>query len=231
MLIPWLHLVRTAVAYTRFYLPSTGDAGASPTFTAAWEETASAIRRRLVTAKTNTAMTALPITSSAVAGDLLFAQYVSDPLQGDQTIDQAVLCQVSADEALGTADAVSRIVLYVVNGDGSAVRGTLLSIGDYSAVTEWHTSLRNKIFADGRNPTSVAALNGDRLVLEVGANHAAAAVALEIEIGDSDATDLAVSDETVTATNNPWLQIQQALTFQSVGARTGSMMRLMGVGF
>lgn len=206
---------------TRFYLPSTGAAAVSPAFDAAWEETGDADRLKMVTTRISSAMTDKSITTLITAGDALCRQYVSDGLAA-QTISGNVRLYARASETLATIDALSRIVLKVVSSDGGTLRGTLLTFGDYSTGTEWNTSLRNKSFADGDIPSSVAALAGDRLVLEIGFNHAAVVSSAAINFGDDSATDL-TQDETNTSANNPWLEIGQVLTF-SAGATKSLLM-------
>lgn len=201
---------------TRWYLPSSGAAAVSPSYDGGWEETSDADRLKMVTTKISSAMTNKSATTLSTAGDTLVRQYVGDPLDA-QTIDASIRCFARALEAATTVDAVSRIVLKVVSNDGGTVRGTLLSIGDYSTGAEWNTSLRNKSFANGDAPTSVAAQAGDRVVLEIGFNHGAVVSSATINFGDDSGTDLG-ENETDTAANNPWLEIGQTLTFQSGAA-------------
>lgn len=217
MAIGTVRLLQVLGARTRFYLPSTGAAAVSPAFDAAWEETGNADRLKMATTKIASAMTDKSITTLITAGDALCRQYVSDGLAA-QTINSYVKLYARTSETLGTVDALSRIVLKVVSSDGSTVRGTLLSFGDFSTGTEWNTSLRNKTFADGDTPSSVVAQAGDRLVLEIGFNHAAVISSAAINFGDNSSTDL-LENETSTSADNPWLEIGQTLTF-SAGGRT-----------
>ncbi len=196
---------------TRLYLPSSGAAAVSPAFDAGWEETGDADRLAMVTTRINSTMTSKSATTLITAGDTLVRQYVSSGLAA-QTISGNVRIYLRALEALGTVDAIARIVLKVVSGDGSTVTGTLLSLADYSTGAEFNTSLRNKAFADGDTPSSVAVNSGDRLVLEIGFHHAAVVSSGSLSFGDDSATDL-VQDETTTTADNPWLEIGQVLTF------------------
>ena len=206
-------------ATTRFYLPSTGAAAVSPAFDSAWEETGSADRLAMVTTRINSAMTDQSGTTLLSVGDELLRQYVSAPLAA-QVVNGDVKLYARASEALATVNAVSRIILTVVSNDGSSVRGTLLSFADYSTGAEWNTSLRNKSFADLDPPSPVTAQSGDRLVLEIGFNHAAVISSAAINFGDDSATDLA-EDETTTTADNPWLEIGQTLTFAAAGGGDG----------
>ena len=211
----WFETLQNTIALTRlttrFYLPSSGVAPISPAFNAGWDETGDAVRRTMSPTAIASAMATQDITAVASPGDTLFAQYVSAPLVA-QTINAPIRCQARTAEALGTADAISRILVKVVSTDGSTIRGTLLTLADYSTGAEWNTTLRNKTFADSDTPTSVDALDGDRLVIEIGANHAAAAVTLSMSFGDDSGTDLPL-DETTTAANNPWIEFGQNIVF------------------
>ena len=206
---------------TRFYLPSTGAAAASTAFDGAWEETGAASRLAMVTTKINSAMVNASATTLLSVGDEVLCQYVSASLDA-QTITGDVKIYARASETLATVNAFSRIVLKVVSNDGGTDRGTLLAFGDYSTGAEWNTSLRNKSFADIDPPSSVTTQSGDRLVLEIGFNHAAVISAAQISVGDDSASDLP-EDETTTTADNPWLEIGQTITFASGAAAAVSV--------
>ena len=223
--------VRFGPTPLKIYLPSTGAAAVSPAFDAAWEETGDADRRAMVTTRINSAMTNKSITLALAAQDALFRQYVSDTLAA-QTISGAVSIQVRATEALATADAIARLTLKVVSQDGTTERATLLAFGDFGNGTEFDaTTLTSNTFAFKDAVTAYTCILGDRLSLELGCNHAAAAVGVSINFGDDSSTDLTENDETETTANNPWLLFYRPVTFQSVaaGLLVGSL-RLMGAG-
>ena len=196
------------------YLPSTGAAAVSPTFDANWEETGDAVRLAMVTTKITSAMTTKSITAVATAQDLLFLQYVSDTLAA-QTLAGPISIQMRTAEALATADAFCRMALKVISEDGATVRATLLAFADFGSGTEWNTALRNQIFAFQDQITSYTCILGDRLLLELGCNHAAAAVSLSVSHGDDNASDFAENDETQTTALNPWLKFYKRVTFES----------------
>lgn len=219
--MPSYRVVGNSPSVTRFYLPSTGAAAVSPALDAGWEETASADRLKMVTTKIASAMTDKTITTLLATGQTLFRQYVSDPIAA-QTILGNIRIYARALETLGGLNGFSQIVLKVVSSDGSTVRGTLLSIADYSTGTEWNTTVRNKAFADGDLPSSVVAQDGDRLVLEIGLSHDVLVTTATISFGDDSSKDLE-QDETTTATNNPWFEIAQAITFSTTVSGTGTI--------
>lgn len=205
----WL-LARVVPVVTRFYLPSSGSADVSPTFDAGWEETGSADRIEMVLTKISSAMTDKSVTTIASTGDALCRQYVSNTLNA-VTLTGNIRVYARANEALATVDATARIKVYVVNSAGDTVRGTLLAINDYSTGTEFNTSNRNKAFADGDTPSSVSLQQGDRIVLEIGFNHAAVISSAAVNFGDNSATDL-LYDETTTAADNPFIEFNQTIT-------------------
>ena len=198
---------------TRFYLPSSGAASVSPAFAAAWEDTSSAVRRAMVTDKIASAM-ADELSGTLSLGDNLIIQYVSDPLDGAQTIWGNMKLQIRAREGNALLDSLSKLGVFVYSNDGTTLRGTLLAVADYSTGAEWNSTYRNKVFADGDVPTPVSALDGDRIVIEIGANMASVISTSDISLGDDSATDLP-EDETTTDANNPWFQIGQILKFQA----------------
>lgn len=207
---------------TRFYLPSSGAAAVSPAFDAEWERTADADRIACVTAKSSTAMTTKTFEeSTASAHDVLARQYVSAPLSGAQTITGTVKGQARAAENDLEINARSQLIIRVVSNDGATVRGTLLAADTGALANEWATALTNRFFprTAGSALTSVAALDGDRIVLEIGTRAHASPLAADqysIRFGDTGAADLA-EDETTTADNVPWIELSQTLTFAGAG--------------
>lgn len=211
----WLNPVKPSYGWagTTFYLPSTGAAAVSPGFDGGWEATGDADRLAMVTTRISSAFTDKSITTLLVAGQTLFRQYVSAPLQA-QTFHAPVFIYARAMETLGSLNGFSQIVLKVVSNDGSTMRGTLLSIGEYSGGTEWNTATRNKAFVNGRVPTPVTAIAGDRIVLEIGLSHDALITTAAINFGDNSSTDLP-RDEVATAADNPSFLIAQTVLFQA----------------
>ena len=97
----------------------------------------------------------------------LIAQFVSEPI-GAQTVQGTVKSYVLAAESVSIDNVYDHIVLKVVHGDGSAVRGTLLALGEHGPGTELNSSQRTKNVADAAALTPVIAVDGDRIVLELG---------------------------------------------------------------
>ena len=213
---------------TRLYFKTTATAGASPAYTAGWNFTSEAQRRRMSTGRTDTAGAAGTLIGAWPANTTTYAldrQYVSDPLDSDFSISGTVKGVVRALEgqAGDNIDQV-HIAIYVVNGDGSAVRGTLLALGCYGATQELLTSYRSRVIADGDALTTVNALTGDRIVVELGyrASGAAGAPATpegRMTWGAVDTRDDLPENDTETAELNPWIEFSQDIPLQAGVAR------------
>lgn len=197
---------------TRFYFPSTGAADVSPAFDAAYEDTSIASRLKAVTTKIASAMTTVSFTDVSTAdNDILFRQYVSAPLTAQTIGGQTLRVQLRVVETLTTNNMFLSWGVRLVSNDGGTVRGTLVAV--HRDGTESDTTLTNR--GDTANISSIDAVAGDRLVFEIGLGGVPVAVHdCSIRIGDADATDLP-EDDTTTADNNPWIEFQQTLTFQT----------------
>ena len=195
---------------TRFYLPNTGAAEISPAFTleSSWTATTNADRITMVRSRISSTMATKAQAAPGTAGGQkwLFRQYVSKPLAAGDVFG-ALFGQIRGLESAANdnIDAISLKVL-VVKADAT-LRGTLLALANYGTVAELATSLRNKIIANGDGLTKVTALDGDRIVAEIGLTNTAngTSVSGSLSFGDDSATDLA-EDEAATAANNPWLE-------------------------
>lgn len=202
---------------TRFYLPSSTAAAVSPAFDSGWERTVDANRIECVTSKTSTAMATKTFEEPSSTGqDSLARQYVSKPLSGAQTITGTVKGQIRAAENDAGSDGRSQLKIRVVSNDGSTVRGTLLDYDTAGLANEWATTLTNRRFprTAGSALTSVNALDGDRIVFEIGVRIHAVPLGSDqysIRFGDTGSTDLA-EDETTTTDNVPWIEFSQTLT-------------------
>src|SRR6185369_1329070 len=158
---------------TRLYF-DTDSPPVSPAFDGSWEVTGSAVRRSLDPRKYDghvleSLAVSTALNSPAGAVDALIAQYTSAPLDSNQTIAGAIKGQIRASENSATADMRMQCVIWVMKSDGTS-RGTLIASSAAALGNEFNTSLRNiKIPKNGSTvPTSVAALTGDRIVVEIG---------------------------------------------------------------
>ena len=231
---------------TRFYLPSTLAADVSPPYThqATWDETGSAVRRKMVTVKNGAAMGTQTVakTLTGVLTRALVRQYVSRPLAGSQTISGTLKGTILVAESAvnDNIDKVS-VKLVLVSNDGQTLRGALLSLGEYGPTNEWvKTTLTARRIADGDALTSQAVTGGDRLVLEIGYTNTTigASISGDMRYGDAASSDLG-DNETDTADNNPFIEFSGTIAFQATthqmsgsmsgGGTTSGAMRLVKV--
>lgn len=194
---------------TRFYLPSTGDAAVSPTYSSLWEYTSEATRRELVTTKISSAMTDAGAQETVATSsiDVLIRQYVSQPLPA-QTISGNVKGQIRAYEFVADNDLSRAVLIRVCSNDGSTIRGTLLEHFPSSLTSEFNTSLQNRYFPPSTGLSSLAIQEGDRIVIEYGYrafnSHSSDSVGW-LNFGDNSGTDLP-ENETATTSDNPWIE-------------------------
>jgi len=228
---------------TRFYfidgVTGTPPTLLVPTFDAAWGDTEDAVRRWLsdIDEPFSDAFETLTGDEAVATSplDVLVAQFISGPLEGAQTITGTVKGQIRASEANIDADYRAQVVIRVVSRDGTSVTGTLLAADTSALSSEFATALTNRKFPLAASSpvtlSSVSAVDGDRIVIEVGfRSHNAHTTSRlgSLRIGRASATDLA-EDETTTTDNNPWLEFSQILTFESVERQfTGALYELAG---
>ena len=202
---------------TRLYFPATDAAAVSPSFDSGWNYTSEAARGGLTHTKGSSPITEgtrIGAWSNTAGQKALDRQYISSPLNGDQTISGTVKMQLLVRE-FATSDNADQIILAikVVSNDGSSVRGTLLSLGSYGPTAEFlDTSHRNKTGADGDSLTSVNALDTDRILVEIGYSNSTTATTPEASAQwGENATDLG-ENETDTA-GAGWIEFSGAITF------------------
>lgn len=222
-------LVGSSVPPTRFYLPSTGTAAINPSFDAAWNDTSQVASRPANTTKGTSSFVEVADTeaSSSNLWDVCLGRFISEPLAA-QTIAGAVKGYIRARESAAGANARSQMVIRVVSGDGSVVRGTLheqdnrtINESEWVATTTL-TAARNARFpttqASAAVPsmTSVTAQDGDRIVIEVGGravNTVTTTFTLAMRFGEN-AADLA-ENETGTTEGAPWIEFDSSIQFLS----------------
>ena len=226
----------------RFYFPRVTSLGGGgyessplPTLTpsSSWTSTANAYTSPLHAAKrvVSGSYTATNATNAwahpgSTQTNGLLGQFVSEPIAA-QTISGTFKCYLKATEGNGNFDLAAQIIIRVVSGDGTTVRGTLYA-GDTttSLSNEWTVSTyTNRAFprgntGSGQTMTSVGASDGDRIVVEVGARCFAAgaqSVTYGIAIGSGDSTDNP-EDETTTSGAAGWIEFSSAITMSGTGA-------------
>lgn len=209
-----------APAQTRMFFPLDTAADVSPGFDLGWSDSTEGVRRKWVSAKGASAITVGQVVDLAAAGNTadLDRQYVSAPLAGAQTVSGTVKGVLMTREYAGTDNVDSiTLILKVVSNDGGTLRCTLLALGDYFTRAEFvnNATHRNKRIADGDSITSCSALDGDRLVVEVGykvASGGGTTPQVSAKWGEN-AADCA-ENETNTANCAGWFELSATLTFQ-----------------
>jgi len=144
------------------------------------------------------------ITETGAAHYAWFKAWISAKLNGDQTIAGTLTVILDTNEGNAAHNMMPRIRVYVWKGDDSGVRGTLYA--DANSATESDATDGSKqTFFNAVSLTSVAALHGDRIVIEIMAydnNTKTVAYAHRISFADSG-----------TASDS-YIQFSQDLVFQ-----------------
>lgn len=199
---------------TRFYLPVGGAPPTLPAFTSSWESSVSAQRWPAVRAKSNTALTQyvkrFPSTTSQ---QMLFHQWISEPLNVDQSISGTVSMVVKTYEGNAAVDGYLAFVLKVMQGDSTTlVRGTLLQY--HTTSTEKTTAWQTRIHS-ARAITTVNALAGDRIVIEIGSHGVTPSTSYDdgLKFGDPSATADYALTSGLTTDLCPWVELSATLTF------------------
>ena len=210
---------------TRIYFPSTGTAAISPAYDSGWEVTSIAACLPAYIEKKNTTMTTVLYDDvDSTNQDILFRQWVSDPLAAQTITAQTVKLQIGASETVGGNNLFVAWTVRVVS-DGGTVRGTCIGSPRRDATELAVATLTNR--GDLLTSTAVVAQEGDRLVIEIGVGgdpslsnpHDSS-----LRIGDNDATDLP-EDDTTTADNNPWIEFANNLLFFTRKSSTAAIVR------
>lgn len=157
---------------TRLYLHNAAAAYTPATIRGAWDNTGSAVTKRLDGSKNGGGA----ISSASTSGnapypwDILYYRGVSAPL-GAQTIAGNISGVINAYELAGDANAVFHVHIYVTQGDSDTPRGTILS--DYIDATE--LPINGFIYSGAALASaalsSLAVSAGDRIVIELGTTH------------------------------------------------------------
>jgi hypothetical protein len=214
---------------TRFYFPASTLADVSPAF-GTWDGTSQALRRKMVTTKGTSAITAGSIIDVPTTGNGqgLDRQYVSAPIAA-QTISGTAKGYLMVRE-YATGDNVDRIYVrgFVVSNDGTTARGSFLCFSTGSPnfpaalgpTAEFisNATHRNKVIADGDTLTqNVITQDGDRIVLEIGYSHTSGTSPQASAKWGENAADLP-ENETQTSDGAGWFELSMNIAFQSAGA-------------
>lgn len=211
---------------TRFYLQSSGTVPISPAFDGAWHQTSQAVRRPMVTVKGNTAQVGFDnLDNGGVNRNTCMLQFVSAPIAA-QTIlgGSTVKAQIGCRERDADCNAMSQMVGYVVSSDGLTVRGSLVAAHAEALTSEWSTAAAgvNRKFPLSSLvpiavPGDVVALEGDRIVFEVGARVGDNSVdTCTVFVRDDVGADLPEDETTAATAGDPWIELSADVTFQVI---------------
>lgn len=212
---------------TIFWFPSNVRADITVVPAPGWSGTGTVSRWMMRTLKGSSPTMSWPMyafTGTAAGNKMLDRQYISYPLKGDQTISGYCSGRLQVAESASN-DNVDRIVtsLRVVSRDGLTIRGTgLVTSGRGGPVNEFSSSttytVRGMItgarITTGNLISTVNALDGDRLVLEIGYENSTAGISVGAGArwGDS-AAPCNVSNETTTTASAGWFAMDATLQF------------------
>ena len=200
---------------TRFYLPSSGTAPVAPAYNTGWEDTsiAAALPGRIY--KKSTAGSTVSFDDASAANrDILYRQYVSQPLLAQTIAIQTIKFQILASQTDAGNNLFTTLLIYVVNNAGSSVIGTVLAMTKDG--TEPAASLTNRLFS--ATSSSLAVSESDRLVFEIGLSGDPANGKSHdgsLRIGDVSVSDLP-EDDTTTADNNSWIEFATGVSMRTV---------------
>lgn len=199
---------------TRFYLPVGGSPPTLPAFTSSWESSVSAQRWPAVRSKSNTALAQyVKRFPSTTTQQMLFHQWISEPLSANQSISGTMSMVVKTYEGNAAVDSHLAFVLKVMQGDSTTlVRGTLLQY--HATSTEKTTAWQTRIHS-ARAITTVNALAGDRIVIEIGSHGVTPSTAYDdgLKFGDPSATNDYALTSGLTTDLCPWVELSATLTF------------------
>lgn len=201
---------------TRLYLATTNNSGITPAFDGGWDTAAQAVRRDLYRAKSPLQSIAVSSGADVDAGNALEIQFISPPLAA-QTITGTVKAYFQPLDDRDVGDFLSYISIRVVSGDGGTVRGTLLSLGTYGGGSNYYSGSTHtsRAIADGDSLGSVAASDGDRIIVEIGhQSDNSGGDPAYFRNGCPNSTSDLPENETQTTTGVPWIEFSQTLNWQ-----------------
>lgn len=208
----------------RFYITNAAPPYAPTTARGAWDDAGNlGVTGGLLTAKSGAAdVISKTETNVAAAYDVLLASWVASVV-GNHTIDGTVQWVHGLLESSALSDMVPHLHVYVTVGDSDTVRGTLLS--DFIGATEYPTTAAGAT-EGAQTLSSVAALNGDRVVVEVGFRANNVLITDQtgtINFGGTGGTDL--TDGSTSVTTQPgWVEFSYDFSVAPPPAATRGFM-------
>lgn len=202
---------------TRFYLPSTGTGPFSPSIAdGGWEQDAATgfAHRMMYTTKQNSALTVqTSLFGSTSTSQTRFMTWTSLPLAPQQISGNGTICVNKAAETSVNGDAhlAFAMRLVTINGAHRATLGTLMGTGsgEFALIASASSQLVGPAAL-----TTTRALEGDRLILEIGIHGITPANEnMQFSWGDPTATGDHTTDGS-TSDLCPWFEFSNNLYFQ-----------------
>jgi hypothetical protein len=107
-------------------------------------------------------------TVSSADYDVLLLRCVSAPLAADHNFSGTLNLMMGVQESNAAADMAYYLHVFITQGDTDNLRGTLLANYADPDTNEWGTTALGKALSAAATLTAVAALTGDRIVVEIG---------------------------------------------------------------
>jgi hypothetical protein len=201
---------------THLYFVATDAAPVSPAFDSNWASTAQAVRRKLGFAQASATETLSGSLAGTADDEDLIVQLISPPLSGDQTVSGTVTIVSRGRELAGTDNINSRPRAIRVVKPDLTDRGVAEAYTVPASTTELSTSLSGQQHMTNGGITSVSALDGDRIVVEIGYRESGTGTTpnWEMVLGGT-GTDHGTAANNDTTGTVPWLEFSATLTFKN----------------
>ena len=196
-----------AFAATRLYVQNAAAPYSPATKRGAWDTTASFVDKQIDTTKSGAAANVAIAEAVTTANyDVMLARFVSPALAENKVISGTVQWILGVTESSNSANDFFHVHIFVTQGDTDNVRGTLLT--DNIGATEWRLNTAEGRGEGAKALTTVSALAGDRIVVEVGyqaQNTSGTSFTGTLHYGNTGATDLTSGSTNVT-TEPGWIE-------------------------
>ena len=198
---------------TKLYLPSTGVALVDPAWSVSWYNatSASAAKLKAVTTRIASSMVTKSMTDTDVTDrHFAFGMWVTEKLIAQAIAAQTLTCSIKCRETSTSNNMKLHWIVRLLHDDGT-FGSSIIAFRDQTV----EVSITANSRFDTLTTNAVTALNGDRIIIEMGlggdpgsgASHDSSMI-----IGDDSATDLnAASND--TGIRNPWVNFANTLTF------------------
>ena len=158
---------------TKLYPSAIGVAYTPTTIRGAWDKTTGHIVCGMNTAKDLSGLggplsIGIAETVNTTDYDVLLLRCVSAPLAANCNFAGTLNVMMGVQESATDADMAYYLHVFVTQGDTDTVRGTLLANYADPNTNEWGTTALGKVLTAAQSLSAVAALTGDRIVVEIG---------------------------------------------------------------